>query len=117
MLTTWYTEHAVDFIKRNKANPFLLYVPHSMPHVPLFAQREVQGQVGHGVYGDVMMEMDWSVGEIMKALKANGLDDNTMVFMSSDNGPWTSTATMPARRHSARRRARVSTAEPAALAL
>ncbi|MBS1831002.1 MAG: sulfatase [Acidobacteria bacterium] len=90
MLTTWYTEHAVDFIKRNKANPFLLYVPHSMPHVPLFRSEKFKGKSGVGVYGDVMMEIDWSVGEILKALKEAGVEDNTMVVMTSDNGPWTS---------------------------
>ena len=90
MLTTWYTEHAVSFIQRNKANPFLLYVPHSMPHVPLFRSEKFKGKSGTGVYGDVMMEIDWSVSQIMKALKENGLDDNTLVVMTSDNGPWTS---------------------------
>jgi arylsulfatase A len=90
MLTTWYTEHAVDFIRRNKANPFLLYVPHSMPHVPLFRSEKFKDKSGAGVYGDVMMEIDWSVSEIMKALKDNGLEDNTLVVMTSDNGPWTS---------------------------
>lgn len=90
MLTTWYTEHAVDFIQRSKANPFLLYVPHSMPHVPLFRSEKFKGKSGAGVYGDVMMEIDWSVGEIMKALKVNGVEDNTLVVMTSDNGPWTS---------------------------
>lgn len=90
MLTTWYTEHAVDFINRNKSNPFLLYVPHSMPHVPIFRSEKFAGKSGAGVYGDVMMELDWSVGEIMKSLKENGLDDNTLVIMTSDNGPWTS---------------------------
>lgn len=90
MLTTWYTEHAVDFIKRNKDNPFLLYVPHSMPHVPLFRSEKFKDKSGAGVYGDVMMELDWSVGEILKSLKQNGLDDNTFVILTSDNGPWTS---------------------------
>ncbi len=90
MLTTWYTNHAVDFIQRQKANPFLLYVPHSMPHVPLFRSERFQGKSGAGVYGDVMMEIDWSVGEIMKALQDNGLEENTLVVMTSDNGPWTS---------------------------
>jgi len=90
MLTTWYTEHAVDFIKRNRNNPFLLYVPHSMPHVPLFSSEKFKGKSGAGVYGDVMMEIDWSVGEIMKALKAGGLEDNTLVILTSDNGPWLS---------------------------
>jgi len=88
MLTTWYTEHAVDFIGRNKDKPFLLYVPHSMPHVPLFVSEKFKGKSGAGLYGDVMMEIDWSVGEITKALKANGLEDNTMVIFTSDNGPW-----------------------------
>ena len=88
MLTTWYTQHAVDFIKRNKQDPFLLYVPHSMPHVPIFASEKFKGKSGTGLYGDVMMEIDWSVGEIMKALKQAGVDDNTFVFFSSDNGPW-----------------------------
>ena len=90
MLTTWYTEHAVDFIARNKENPFLLYVPHSMPHVPIFRSEKFKGKSGAGVFGDVMMEIDWSVGEIMKALKTAGLEENTMVIMTSDNGPWTS---------------------------
>ena len=90
MLTTWYTEHAVDFIKRNRARPFLLYVPHSMPHVPLFVSRKFNGKSGAGLYGDVMMEIDWSVGEIMKALKESGVEDNTLVILTSDNGPWLS---------------------------
>lgn len=90
MLTTWYTEHAVDFIKRNKEKPFFLYVPHSMPHVPIFCSEKFKGKSGAGLYGDVMMEIDWSVGQITKALKDNGLEDNTLVFFSSDNGPWIS---------------------------
>ena len=90
MLTTWYTEHAVDFIHRNKDKPFFLYVPHSMPHVPLFCSDKFKGKSGVGLYGDVMMEIDWSVGQIMKALKTNGVEDNTFVFFSSDNGPWVS---------------------------
>ena len=90
MLTTWYTEHAVDFINRNKNNPFFLYVPHSMPHVPLFCSEKFQGESGLGLYADVMMEIDWSVGRIMEALKANDLEDSTLVIFSSDNGPWIS---------------------------
>ena len=89
-LTTWYTEHAVDFINRNKENPFLLYVPHSMPHVPLFCSEKCKGKSGAGLYGDVMMEIDWSVGEILKALHENGIEDNTVVIFTSDNGPWIS---------------------------
>jgi arylsulfatase A-like enzyme len=87
-LTKWYTEHAVDFINRAGDDPFLLYVPHSMPHVPIFASAEFEGKSGLGLYGDVTMELDWSVGQINKALKKNGLDDNTIVIFSSDNGPW-----------------------------
>jgi arylsulfatase A-like enzyme len=87
-LTTWYTEHAVDFIQRNKANPFLLYVPHSMPHVPIFCSDKFRGKSGAGLYGDVIQELDWSVGEIMKSLDAASVADNTLVMMTSDNGPW-----------------------------
>jgi arylsulfatase A len=90
MLTTWYTEHAVDFIRRKKDGPFFLYVPHSMPHVPIFCSEKFQGKSGAGLYGDVMMEIDWSVGEIMKALQENGVEDNTLVIFTSDNGPWVS---------------------------
>lgn len=90
MLTTWYTEKAMDFIGRNKANPFLLYVPHTMPHVPLFCSDKFRGKSGSGLYGDVMTEIDWSVGEITKALKSAGVDDSTFVLFTSDNGPWTS---------------------------
>jgi arylsulfatase A-like enzyme len=90
MLTTWYTEHGVDFINSSKDKPFFLYVPHSMPHVPLFCSKKFKGKSGAGMYGDVMMEIDWSVGKIIKALKANGVEDNTMVIFTSDNGPWVS---------------------------
>jgi len=90
MLTTWYTEHAVDFIGRHKDEPFLLYVPHSMPHVPIFCSEKFKGKSGAGLYGDVMMEIDWSVGQITKALKTHGVEDNTMVIFTSDNGPWIS---------------------------
>jgi len=89
-LTTWATEHAVDFINRNREKPFFLYVPHSMPHVPLFVSEKFAGKSGAGLYGDVMMEIDWSVGEITAALKRNGIEDNTLVIMTSDNGPWIS---------------------------
>jgi arylsulfatase A-like enzyme len=90
MLTTWYTEHAVDFIRRNKEKPFFLYVPHAMPHVPLFCSEKFKGKSGAGLYGDVMMEIDWSVGQIMKALKQNGVEEHTLVMFTSDNGPWIS---------------------------
>ncbi len=87
-LTTLNTEKAVDFINRNKDNPFFLYVPHSMPHVPLGVSDKFRGKSEQGMYGDVMMEIDWSVGQIMEALKANGLEDNTIVIFNTDNGPW-----------------------------
>ncbi|MFN3322407.1 MAG: sulfatase [Bryobacteraceae bacterium] len=89
-LTTWYTERAVDFIQRRRNEPFLLYVPHSMPHVPLFCSERFRGKSGKGLYADVMMELDWSVGEIMKALKSAGVEKDTVVVFTSDNGPWTS---------------------------
>ena len=88
MLTTWYTEHAVDFIDRHKDEPFFLYLPHTMPHVPIFASEKFLGKSGAGLYGDVMMELDWSVGEVMKALDRNGVADNTLFIFTSDNGPW-----------------------------
>ena len=87
-LTKWATERAVDFIKRKKESPFFVYVAHSMPHVPLFCSEEFEGKSGAGLYGDVMVEIDWSVGEIMKVLAEQGLEENTLVFFSSDNGPW-----------------------------
>ena len=91
MLTTWYTERAVDFINRHKDEPFFLYVPHSMPHVPIFCSDKFEGKSGTGLYGDVMMELDWSVGQINQALKDNELEENTLViFVVSDNGPWLS---------------------------
>lgn len=87
-LTTIYTEKAVDFIGRNKERPFFLYVPHSMPHVPIAVSDKFKGKSKIGLYGDLMMELDWSVGQILKALKDNGLDENTLVIFTSDNGPW-----------------------------
>ncbi len=89
-LTTWYTERAVDFIQRHKGEPFFLYVPHSMPHVPLYVSERFAGKSGVGLYGDVMMELDWSVGEIGRALREAGVEDRTLVLFTSDNGPWTS---------------------------
>ena len=88
-LTRWATEHSVDFINRHAGQPFFLYVPHIMPHVPLFCSEAFEGKSGAGLYGDVIMEIDWSVGQIMEALEANGLADNTLVLFTSDNGPWT----------------------------
>jgi arylsulfatase A-like enzyme len=88
LLTGIYTQKAVDFINRNRKRPFFLYVPHSMPHVPIAASANFRGKTQNGTYGDVMTEIDWSVGEVMKALRTNGLDKNTIVILTSDNGPW-----------------------------
>ncbi|HWY75528.1 MAG TPA: sulfatase [Verrucomicrobiae bacterium] len=87
-LTTWYTERAVKFIEKNKDHPFFLYVAHSMPHVPLGVSEKFRGKTARGLYGDVIEEIDWSVGQILDALKRNGLDDDTWVIFTSDNGPW-----------------------------
>lgn len=87
-LTTLYTEKAVDFINRNANKPFFLYVPHSMGHIPLGVSDKFRGKSQQGFYGDVMMEIDWSVGEIEKALQANGLSENTVFIFTTDNGPW-----------------------------
>lgn len=87
-LTTWYTERAVKFIEKNRNRPFLLYVPHNMPHVPLYASSKFAGKSKQGLYPDVIRELDWSVGRILEALRKNGLDERTMVIFTSDNGPW-----------------------------
>ncbi|MGE3172082.1 MAG: sulfatase [Planctomycetota bacterium] len=90
MLTTWYTERAVDFIARNAARPFFLYVPHSMVHVPLFVSDKFAGKSGRGLFADVVMEIDWSVGQILDALEEHGLSRDTLVVFTADNGPWLS---------------------------
>jgi arylsulfatase A-like enzyme len=87
-LTTEYTKRAVDFINTHTKEPFFLYLPHSMVHIPLGVSDKFRGKSKQGLYGDVMMEVDWSVGEIIKALERNGLDKNTLVIFTSDNGPW-----------------------------
>ncbi len=87
-LTTTYTERAVRFIEQHKKEHFFLYLPQSMVHVPLGVSEKFRGKSKQGLYGDVMMEVDWSVGEVMKALKKNGLEKNTIVIFTSDNGPW-----------------------------
>ena len=89
-LTTWYTERAVRFIERNKDRPFFLYVAHSMPHVPLHVSDRFAGKSGRGLYGDVIEEIDDSVGQVLGALKRAGLDERTLVVFTSDNGPWIS---------------------------
>ncbi len=87
-LTETYTKRATDFIKKNKSHPFFLYLAHSMVHVPIAASPKFLGKSKLGLFGDVMMEVDWSVGEVMKTLEENGLDKNTLVVFTSDNGPW-----------------------------
>ena len=87
-LTTQYTEKAVKFIEDNADRPFFLYVPHSMVHVPLYVSDKFKDKSGAGLFGDVMMEVDWSVGEILKTLKKHDLETNTLVVFTSDNGPW-----------------------------
>lgn len=87
-LTRLYTERAVRFIENNRERPFLLYVAHSMPHVPLGVSGKFRGQSRQGMYGDVIMEIDWSVGEILRALDNNGIGEKTLVVFASDNGPW-----------------------------
>ena len=87
-LTTMYTERAVKFIRENKSRPFFLYLAQAMVHVPIAASSKFRGKSGAGLFGDVMEEVDWSVGEVMKELKKNGIADNTLVIFTSDNGPW-----------------------------
>src|SRR4029077_4651963 len=89
-LTTWYTEHAISFIERNKDMPFLLYLAHNMPHVPLHVSDKFRGKTARGLYGDVIEEIDWSVGQVMDALKRCGIEQRTWVIFTSDNGPWLS---------------------------
>jgi arylsulfatase A len=86
-LTQRYTQQAIDFIERNKARPFFLYLPYTMPHVPLAASSKFRGKSPDGLYGDAVEEIDWSVGQILAALKARGLDQDTLVVFTSDNGP------------------------------
>ena len=89
-LTTQYTERAVSFIQRSKDKPFFLYLAHNMCHVPLFVSSKFKGKTERGLFGDVIEEIDWSVGEVMKALDKAGVADNTWVIFTSDNGPWLS---------------------------
>ncbi|MCT4587160.1 MAG: sulfatase [Carboxylicivirga sp.] len=88
LLTTWAAQESVDFIDRNKENPFFLYVPFSMPHVPLFCSDKFEGKSGQGLYADVMMELDWAIGEVINKIKETGNEENTVIIFSSDNGPW-----------------------------
>lgn len=87
-LTTRYTEAALAFITAQRERPFFLYLAHNMPHVPLFVSDKFAGKSARGLYGDVIMEIDWSVGRIMEKLRELGLDERTLVVFTSDNGPW-----------------------------
>jgi arylsulfatase A-like enzyme len=90
LLTKRYTDEAIRFIKQNKDKPFFVYLPHTFPHVPLFASERFKDKSPRGLYGDVVEELDWSTGEILKTLRELGLADNTLVMFTSDNGPWLS---------------------------
>ena len=87
-LTTLYTQRALHFIEKNKQRPFFLYFAHSMTHVPLGVSSKFKGKSKQGMYGDVMMEVDWSVGQIIQMLQKYRLDKNTLIIFTSDNGPW-----------------------------
>ncbi len=92
-LTSMYTDRAVSFIKKYNDQPFFFYLAHTMPHVPLHVSERFRGKSGQGAYGDVIEEIDWSVGEVMKALKDSGVERNTLLIFTSDNGPWLSYGT------------------------
>lgn len=87
-ITRRYTEKAVDYIKNNKDRPFFLYLAHNLPHIPLFAHPDYIGKSKQGLYGDVIEEIDWSVGQVLKTVKDLNLEKNTLVVFTSDNGPW-----------------------------
>jgi arylsulfatase A len=87
-LTRRYTEEAVRFIESAGTGPFFLYMPHTFPHIPLFASDQFRGKSRHGIYGDVVEELDWSVGQVTEALTRRKVDRNTLVLFTSDNGPW-----------------------------
>lgn len=87
-LTKLYTEKTLSFIDQNKNNPFFIYLAHNMPHIPLFASDKFKGKSKLGIYGDVVEEIDWSVGEIIKKLKEQNLYENAIIIFTSDNGPW-----------------------------
>jgi arylsulfatase A len=87
-LTQRYTQHATDFIRSSKGLPFFLYMPHTFPHIPLGVSVKFRGKSAQGLYGDVVEELDWSVGEVLSELKRQGLEKDTLVMLSSDNGPW-----------------------------
>ena len=89
-LTQRYTKRAVEFIREHREEPFFLYLPHTMPHVPLFVSDRFSGSAEYGLYGDVIQELDWSMGVLLRTLKKEGLEESTLVIFTSDNGPWLS---------------------------
>lgn len=86
--TQRYTKEALDFIRRKSAEPFFLYLAHTMPHTPLAVSQRLKGKSKRGTYGDVVAEIDWSVGEILNLLRELNIDQQTLVLFTSDNGPW-----------------------------
>jgi len=88
MLTKRLTGKAIDFIKKSKKQPFFLYLAQPMPHIPIYASKEFQNSSTRGAYGDTIEEIDWSVGQLLETLKAEGIDEQTLVVFTSDNGPW-----------------------------
>lgn len=88
LLTLRFTERAIDYIDRNKSNPFLMVLSHPMPHVPLAVSPEFKDTTGLGIYADVIFEVDWSIGQVLKKLRDEGLEGNTLVVFATDNGPW-----------------------------
>ncbi len=87
-LTKLYSDQAIEFIERKKNQPFFVYIPYAMPHLPLHPGKDFEGKSVRGIYGDVIEEIDWNVGRILEYLKEKNLDKNTLVFFTSDNGPW-----------------------------
>ncbi|MFT5350214.1 MAG: arylsulfatase A [Planctomycetota bacterium] len=87
-LTQGYTKEALDFIDTNKEQPFFIFLSHTFPHIPLYASAKFKGKSTAGIYGDAVEELDWSVGEVIKALKKHNLSKNTLVLFTSDNGAW-----------------------------
>lgn len=87
-MTNDFTEESLSFIDRNKQNPFFLYLACTMPHIPIYPGENFRGKSGHGLYADVIEEIDWNVGRIVEKLKAEGIEENTLIIFASDNGPW-----------------------------
>ncbi|MBI4907099.1 MAG: sulfatase [Acidobacteria bacterium] len=88
LLTERYTSQTIAFLRRNRSNPFFLFLSHTAPHIPLVPSRGFRGKSGLGAYADVLQELDWSVGEVLNELASSGMDRNTLVIFASDNGPW-----------------------------